>query len=63
MHRRPQTAGGRSENDMMAKARVQLSQTSDPIEKLRLLCLSRGSTGILGFGRFVKLKHCHLILL
>jgi len=41
----------RHDHEMKMKARKQLSGTSNPIEKLRLQCLARGSSGIKGLGR------------
>jgi calcyphosin len=49
---RPMTTGTRQEEEMMSKSKRQLTVTSEPLEKLRLQCLSRGATGILGLGRY-----------
>lgn len=46
----------RSDSQMKQKCKKMLNSkgTIDPIEKLRLQCLSRGSAGIKGIGRYVN---------
>ncbi|NXO39431.1 CAPSL protein, partial [Locustella ochotensis] len=47
-----QMAGtARHEQEMAIKAKRSLSKTTDPLEKLRLQCLARGSAGIKGLGK------------
>ncbi|MEQ2269745.1 hypothetical protein XENORESO_009169, partial [Xenotaenia resolanae] len=41
----------RHDREMALKAKQQLSDCSDPVERLRLQCLTRGSSGIKGLGR------------
>ncbi len=48
---RPKTSGQRADDELKAKARAQLANCTDPIEKLRLLALCRGSSGIMGLGK------------
>lgn len=54
MNQRPATAQTRNEQSMVNRSRKLLETTSDPVEKLRLQLLSRGSTGIMGFGRVFR---------
>ncbi|XP_050342923.1 calcyphosin-like protein isoform X1 [Nymphalis io] len=53
MHR-PQSASSRQEEELIQKSTRALSNTTDPLEKLRLLCLSRGASGIVGLGRVFR---------
>lgn len=41
----------RHDREMAVNAKRQLSECSDPVERLRLQCLTRGSSGIKGLGR------------
>ena len=44
-------ATSRTNAELKRKATSALEKASDPIEKLRLKCLSRGASGIKGLGR------------
>lgn len=46
----------REEKEMMQKAAQNLAKATDPIEKLRLQLLSRGSNSIKGIGRSLLLQ-------
>ncbi|KAL7376604.1 hypothetical protein ABVT39_011731 [Epinephelus coioides] len=45
----------RHDREMAMNAKRQLSECSDPVERLRLQCLARGSSGIKGLGRTFKI--------
>ncbi|CAL8278881.1 unnamed protein product [Merluccius merluccius] len=45
----------RHDREMAIKAKRQLSACSDPVERLRLQCLARGSSGIKGLGRTFRI--------
>ncbi|XP_068071966.1 calcyphosine-like b isoform X1 [Danio rerio] len=45
----------RHNREMMINAKKQLAECSDPIERLRLQCLSRGCAGIKGLGRTFRI--------
>ncbi|KAK3747591.1 hypothetical protein QZH41_015827 [Actinostola sp. cb2023] len=46
-------ATARHEREMQQKCKRNLEKTNDPVEKLRLNCLARGSSGIKGLGRVI----------
>ncbi|OXA45398.1 Calcyphosin-like protein [Folsomia candida] len=41
----------RNEDNMILKARLAAAKATDPVEKFRLLCLARGTSGISGIGK------------
>lgn len=45
----------RGDRELAEKCKKQLQTAKDPIERLRLQCLSRGSSGIKGLGRTFKI--------
>lgn len=51
---RPQSPNSRVEEELIQKSSRAVNSTNDPIEKLRLLCLSRGASGIIALGRSVN---------
>lgn len=56
MHR-PQSAMSRNESELANRSSRKLQSMGtqgDPLEKLRLICLSRGATGILNLGRMFR---------
>lgn len=48
-------ATSRTNSELKRKANTALKQANDPIEKLRLACLSRGASGIKGLGRTFRI--------
>ena len=50
MHRRV-SIQAHNEEVLKENASRQAALTKDPVEKIRLLCLERGTTGIMGLGR------------
>ncbi|RXG68608.1 hypothetical protein Avbf_10853 [Armadillidium vulgare] len=54
MPHRPRSSSSHAEETLKKKSQKQLADATDPIEKLRLMCLARGSGGILGFGKIFR---------
>ncbi|KAK0073573.1 hypothetical protein PV326_013280 [Microctonus aethiopoides] len=59
---RPVSATTRQEAEMINRSQRAIHSTTDPIEKLRLLCLSRGANGILGLASIQFLLLSKLII-
>lgn len=57
MANRPTSSMSRSESELINKCQRALDDGTekDPIEKLRLTCLARGATGIIGLGRAFRI--------
>ncbi|XP_063532534.1 calcyphosin-like protein isoform X1 [Cydia strobilella] len=51
---RPQSSPYRVEEELMQKSARALSTITDPLERLRLLCLTRGASGIMELGRIFR---------
>lgn len=47
----------RHDREMEINAKRRLTACSDPVERLRLQCLARGSSGIKGLSRYKSLIH------
>ncbi|XP_063621225.1 calcyphosin-like protein isoform X1 [Cydia splendana] len=51
---RPQSSPFRVEEELMQKSARALSTITDPLERLRLLCFTRGASGIMELGRIFR---------
>lgn len=51
---RPQSAQTRNDRALRTQSLRKLSMASDPIERLRLMCLARGASGIIGLARVFR---------
>lgn len=55
-------ATSRTNNELKRNANKALSKATDPVEKLRLQCLSRGASGIKGLGRYVHMIYYNICI-
>ena len=45
----------RGDYELKLKAKQKVQESTNPLEKLRLQCLARGGSGILGLGRLDRI--------
>lgn len=49
----------RQSRELQQKCKEKLKTATDPVERLRLMCLKRGANGIKGLGRYVYKFYLH----